>query len=135
MMNTILFLNCTIGFGSHFESGRDGSWGTLVFFILTGILLTILDKLIERYCYECGEAYIYTFGLIVGGLGFLGGFIGMETSGVGAAIGYYCLLSVLGGFIATNYLLDYDMKRRILVSFITPITIGIGGIVGVYIDS
>ena len=83
MMNTILFLNCTIGFGSHFESGRDGSWGTLVFFILTGILLTILDKLIERYCYECGEAYIYTFGLIVGGLGFLGGFIGMETGVLG----------------------------------------------------
>lgn len=131
MMNTILFLNCTIGFGT----GRRVSLGMLVFGILTGILLTILDKLIEKYCHECGEAHIYAFGGIVAGLGCLGGFIGMTTGGIGAAIGYYYLISVLGGFIATEYLLDYDMKRRILVSFVTPTIIGICWIVGAYFDS
>ena len=65
------------------------SFGILLFFILSAILLTIAVWLIERNYHEDSESRVFLFGFLVGTLGLIGGVIGQATGGISDLVGYY----------------------------------------------
>ena len=107
------------------------SFGTLLSLIIIGVLLSMLVWLIERnYHEDSGESHLFLFGSLTGVLGMIGGMIGLATGGMGSAIGYYYAFALIGGYLVSGCLFDYDFSRRIILCLLSPVVIALSLVAG-----
>lgn len=92
--------------------------------------MIVIVSFIERNSHEESGAGMFLYSLIIVALGM----IGASSGGIGELIIYVYLFTVVGGYLASDYLFDYDFKRKMVLVLAAPTALIACWIVGEYFE-
>ena len=110
------------------------SLGTLVCLFIFIILFIILIWLIERNYHEDSGSKGSFYGILTVVFGYIGGTIGQATGGISEIIGYFYMFTIIGGYVASEYLFEYNFWRKAILCILSPTALAVSWIIGYNVD-
>ncbi|MGB0993538.1 MAG: hypothetical protein ACPG32_13850 [Akkermansiaceae bacterium] len=105
----------------HSRSWTPGTLVTLIgFFCLLGLIIHLIEK---NHHDDSSGSKVFIFGGLTICLGVIGATIGAATKNHADVILYYSIYTIVGGFVAAEYLFDYSWGRTFSLITPTPTTL------------